>query len=659
MPDFALRLFTGRPNVVSSRCEFGNRMLLALWLLLLAGCQNSNFPTATSAPSPELLRQYSIQQFLENTSFSENSFSPDGSKILVSSDQNGIDNAVAIDRETGNHIALTSSSDNSIKVVSYFPADERFLFLADQGGNELDHLYVQELDGTQVDLTPGKGHQVRFLGWAADGSSLFMATNERDPRHYDIFEVLLEDYSRRLIYSDTESLELLQISPDKRYIAFARIRARHDIELLVYDLNLSQMRSVTAASAASENHFQAFSHDGAHIYYTTNRDSEFSYLVRKRLAGDREEVIYRTNWDVTFTRPSPRGSYLVIGVNRDAHTRVEILRTENLHPVSIAPLSGLNLDSVSFSADERYMAFYRHSSRSPQNLYSFDFVSGDLTQLTQSLNPAIDENQLVEAELVRFRAPDGLEIPGLLYKPRWATASNKVPAMVWVHGGPGGQSRAIYHPLIQYLVNHGYAVYAINNRGSSGYGRQFFMADDRGHGRADLDDCVASKSMLVDTGYIDPRRIGIIGTSYGGYLAMAALSFRPEEFSLGVNIFGFSNWIQTLQSMPPWWQPIREALYAEIGHPERDSAYLRSISPLFYADQIVKPVMLLQGTNDPRVLRSETSAMVAAIRNQGTPVEYLEFEDEGHSLRHKESQRVAYAAILNYLDRYLQPQVTE
>jgi dipeptidyl aminopeptidase/acylaminoacyl peptidase len=228
-----------------------------------------------------------------------------------------------------------------------------------------------------------------------------------------------------------------------------------------------------------------------------------------------------------------------------------------------------------------------------------------------------------------------------------------VPALVSVHGGPGGQSQVRYSALTQALVNHGYAVYEINNRGSSGYGKTFYAMDDRKHGDADLGDVVASKGMLEATGYIDPSRIGIIGGSYGGYMVLAALTLRPDAFQAGVDLFGISNWPRTLLSMPPWWGAVRDALIAEIGDPETDAARLRRISPLFNADRIRAPLMVLQGANDPRVLKIESDEIVAAAKKNGVAVEYIVFPDEGHGFVKKENEIKGYGAVLAFLDRYL------
>ena len=157
------------------------------------------------------------------------------------------------------------------------------------------------------------------------------------------------------------------------------------------------------------------------------------------------------------------------------------------------------------------------------------------------------------------------------------------------------------------------------------------------HGKDDLDDCVASKKMLVDTGYVDPDRIGIIGGSYGGYMTLAALTFRPDEFKCGVDLFGISNWHRTVQSIPPWWESMRKSLEKELGD-FSDEDYFRSISPLFHAQYIVKPLMVLQGANDPRVIKPESDEIVAAVKANGVPCEYIVFDDEGHGFRKKANQ---------------------
>jgi dipeptidyl aminopeptidase/acylaminoacyl peptidase len=225
--------------------------------------------------------------------------------------------------------------------------------------------------------------------------------------------------------------------------------------------------------------------------------------------------------------------------------------------------------------------------------------------------------------------------------------------MISVHGGPGGQSRQGYRADIQYLLNHGYAVFSINNRGSSGYGKTFFHLDDKRHGEDDLDDVVAAHAYLGGLDWVDGDRIGVMGGSYGGYMVAAALAFRPDVFQVGINIFGVTNWLRTLTSIPDWWGSFRTALYDELGDPATDSDRLTRISPLFHAENIVKPLLVVQGSNDPRVLQVESDELVEKVRANGVPVRYVLFEDEGHGFRKRENRITAAEAYLAFLDEYL------
>jgi len=205
-------------------------------------------------------------------------------------------------------------------------------------------------------------------------------------------------------------------------------------------------------------------------------------------------------------------------------------------------------------------------------------------------------------------------------------------------------------------VNHGYAVLGINNRGSSGYGKTFYVADDKKHGKEPLWDCVEGKDYLAGLPSVDGDRIGIIGGSYGGYMVLAALAYKPEEFAAGIDIFGVANWLRTIESIPKWWESFRLALYQEMGDPEKDREMLREISPVFHADKIRRPLLVLQGANDPRVLKAESDDIVAAVKKNGVPVEYIVFPDEGHGFTKKKNQIEGYGAILKFLDKYLKGQ---
>jgi dipeptidyl aminopeptidase/acylaminoacyl peptidase len=628
------------------------RRSLPLLLTCLAVATLSLEATASGA-KPKQVPRYTIEQFLATTIYEGASFSPDGSRILVSSNETGVFNAYAIPVKGGKPVRLTDSKVSAVSVIGYFPEDERFLYVSDQGGNEQTHLYVQSPDGSVRDLTPGEKVKAQFMGWSRDRKSFFFATNERDPSAFDIYEMTLDGYERKLLFKNEDGYLPGDVSPDRRYVTLAKSQTTADRDIHLHDRTIGKTSLLTPDdSAGSEvaNTSQAFSPDGKSLYYTTNKGGEFSYLMRYDLGTGQHTEVLRPNWDVAGAGFSDDGRHFIVAINNDARTELRLFEAEGMRPVALPSMANADITGFELSRDGRQMAFYAESS-APRNLFVRDMASGETRQLTQAL--AIDPAHLVDGQVLRFRSYDGVEIPGILYKTHRASSVNKVPAIVWVHGGPGGQSRIGYNAFIQYLVNHGYAVYAINNRGSSGYGKTFFTMDDRKHGSADLDDCVASKKMLAGTGWIDPARIGIAGGSYGGYMVLAALAFRPKEFAVGVNIYGVSNWVRTLQSIPTWWGAMRESLYKEMGNPETDLEYLRSISPLFHAEKIERPLIVLQGVNDPRVLKVESDEIVEAVRKKGVPVEYILFENEGHGFSRKETQEKAYEATLKFLDKHL------
>lgn len=598
-----------------------------------------------------LEKRYDIKTLLSNLRLSGSAISPDGMRVLFSSNATGVMNLYEVSVAGGAPRAMSSSSTDSLYAIRYFPNDDRILYSADQGGNELNHLYVRDTAGNVRDLTPGSKHKASFFGFADDEKSFFVLSNERDPRFFDIYEYQSKSYARSLFYKNDQGLQPSAISRNKRFVTLSKASTTSDNDEYLYDRNSKKLRNLTAHTSVESNSVQEFTPAGK-ILMTSSRGSDFSALIELDPNTGTRKPVFATAWDVVGAQYSPDDSKLLVYVNADARTVLHLLDAKTLAPLALPKVPDGDVNGISFSKDGKRLAFYSAASRIPSSLWSVS-EGGDSVELVSALNPAIDANDLIDGEVVRFNSNDGMEIPGILYMPKTASESAKVPALLWVHGGPGGQSRLSYSGLIQYLVNHGYAIYAINNRGSSGYGKTFYSADDRKHGEADLDDVVASKQMLIATGKIAPARIGIMGGSYGGYMTLAALSFRPDEFKVGVDIFGVANWLRTLESIPAWWEAQRTALYAELGDPVKDKERLMRISPLFHADQINKPLMVLQGANDPRVLQVESDEIVAKVKANGVPVEYVIFPDEGHGFVKRENEIKGYEAVLQFLEKHL------
>jgi dipeptidyl aminopeptidase/acylaminoacyl peptidase len=623
-------------------------------LSLICGCASDpSAPAGSEKTTKRPSRQYEIEDFMDTTRIGGASFAADESAILVSSDETGIYNAYTIAIASAQRSPVTRSTNDSTYAVSYFPKDNRVLFTRDKGGDEHDHLFVRELDGAERDLTPGEKLKANFAGWTRDDRAFYFQTNERDKRFFDLYRMDAANYAPTTIYEDTTGYQLGDISDDDQWLAFQKPNTTADSDIYLYNIATKDMKHISPHKNTARYDVATFDRPSRWLYFLTNDGDEFTRVRRYELATGKMEDVERSSWDIMFTYFSHNGKYRVSGVNEDARTIIKVYEDATGRLVPLPRLPEGDITSVTISRSEKLMAFYVNSDRQPGNLYVYHFGTREAKRLTDTLTKKIDPLDLVDSEVARFKSFDGLAIPNILYKPHQATARNKAPALVNVHGGPGGQTRKGYSAQVQYLVNHGYVVLGINNRGSSGYGKTFFTADDQKHGREPLWDCVEAKKYLAALPYVDPHRIGIIGGSYGGYMVLAALAFQPDEFDCGVDIFGVSNWLRTLENTPPWWESFKKALYTEMGDPAKDRDMLREISPLFHADKIKKPLLVLQGANDPRVIKAESDDIVAAVKKNNVPVEYVIFDDEGHGFTKKKNQLTGYKATLQFLDKHL------
>jgi len=600
------------------------------------------------------INQYSIAQFYENINISFAAFSPDETSILVTSNETGIYNVFEINISDGTKRQITNSETESLFALNYVYGTNQILYSADKGGNENNHIYLLDEDGTTTDLTPGDAVKASFNGFSQDKKVMYLSSNKRDPQFFDLYKMNIGEWKEEIIWENKEGFDYAGATKDREMLALVKSITTSENQLFLLDRLTGQTTEVSEPDKPGTYGASGFTNDKAYFFYTTDVGKEFTYLVKYEIATGAREVIYETNWDVMGGWLSENETYRIIGINEDARIQIKITDQSTGMDIVYPEIPGANINNLSISESEKYLLLSLGTSKTPGDIYLYEFGGKEMKRLTSTMNPDINPDDLVDAQVVRYPSFDGLEIPAIYYKPLMATKKNKVPALVWVHGGPGGQSMMYYNPVIQYLSNHGYAVLAVNNRGSSGYGKSFYKMDDRNHGDKDLKDCIWGKKWLQSQNYIDTAKIGIIGGSYGGFMTMAAMTSAPNEFKVGVNLFGVTNWLRTLKSIPPYWASFRDALYTEMGDPfSADSTRLYEISPLFHGQNVIHPVMVLQGANDPRVLQVESDEMVEAIKANAVTVEYVVFPDEGHGFVKKENEIKAYSRILAFLDTYL------
>ena len=615
---------------------------------LLAACKNET-------KAPREVKQYSIEQFFKTEGVNGGSFNKDESKVLVNSNRSKIFNVYELNLADTTMNAKTNSTVESFFAVDYVSGTDNFLYSADKGGNENDHIYLQRTDGSVKDLTPGEKEKANFFGWTRDKKTMYYGSNVRNPQFFDVYKMDTADWKPKMLYKNDSGLDVNSISYNERYIVLTKSVTTDRNEMYLFDAQTKTTKKLSTDSLGDATYNAAgFELNDEYLYYITNEGNDFSYVVKYKIADGSKEKFFSTNWDVVYMFISENGKYHVIGINEDARDKVLLFDHATGKEIEMPKLESGSIGGVTISPSEKKMLLTVVSDRSSANKYLYDLETKELKQLTKTLTPEINSDDLVDAEIVRFKSFDGVEIPAVYYKPHNASATNKVPALIWVHGGPGGQSRAGYSTSIQYFVNHGYAILAVNNRGSSGYGKAFYKMDNQNHGDKDLKDCVWGKKWLAEQNYIDTAKIGIYGGSYGGFMSLAGIIQYPNEFAVGVDLFGVANWMRTLKSIPPYWESFRKALYDEMGDPNSaDSVRLKNISPLYNTEKIKTPLLVLQGSNDPRVLQVESDEIVAGAKKNGTPVEYVLFPDEGHGFVKKENQIKAESETLKFLDKYL------
>ena len=614
-----------------------------LLLIIIVGCNKSQKRDIT---------KYKIDAFFDNIAISGGYFSSSEDKLIFSSNESGIYNVYEVNINNGAVSQLTNSKKESFFIRSYVPGSDDFIYSADKGGNEISHLYLQKKEGEIIDLTPGENEKSSFYKWSKDNSILYYLSNKRDSRYFDLLKMSVNDWKSNVVYENKNNMSISSISGNEKFLLLSESITTSENKFFLLELSSGKITEISRTPASYSS--AGFSIDNKSFFYITDAGKEFSYLMEYNIESEESSVLFETNWDVMYSYLSKGEKYRVIGINEDGKNTLKVYSKLDGKEIEFPSFKDGDILGLEFSESENKIRLSIGSSKMPNNLYVYDLDDKSLVKLTNSLNPKIDSKNLVNAKVIRYKSFDGLEIPAIFYEPLQASKNNKVPALVWVHGGPGGQSRMSFNPLIQYLNNQGYAILAVNNRGSSGYGKTFYKLDDKNHGENDLKDCLWGKKWLQELEYIDAEKIGIIGGSYGGYMTMAAMTFTPNEFKVGVNIFGVTNWIRTLKSIPAYWEAGRKALYNELGDPySADSIRLKKISPLFHANNIKNPVMVLQGANDPRVLQVESDEIVAEMQKNKVPLEYVVFDDEGHGFRKKENQLQGYRKIKEFLDYYL------
>ena len=607
--------------------------------------------------------------FFGNPEIIGGKLSPNGEYLAFIKPYNGVRNLWIKRISDPFDAARPVTEDTTRPIPGYFWShDSKYLlFVQDKGGNEDFHVFALDPfdvgEGRAVpvarNLTPLDGVRAviaRVPETAPD--KIIVGLNDRDKSWHDLYEVRIADGAKTLIYENTNQISGWNFDLKDRLRLATRSTKEGGSELLI--IREDGLHKCYESSFEESSYVIRAHKDGKRFFLVTNKgaDTNLSKLVLfDPETGHQELVDADPEGQVDFGGALfSRLTDEIISTNYDGDKPRIYFRDEDYrsdyHKIK-SRLPGVEVNFGSSTRDERKWLVYATSDTDPGATYLFDRDTKEL-KFQYRPRPELPVEYLTNMEAVRYTSSDGLEIPAYLSLPKGLEPKG-LPAMLLIHGGPWARDSWGYDGLAQFLTNRGYVVLQPNFRGSTGYGKRFLNAANGEWGRKMQDDVTAGAEYLVRRGIADPKRIGIMGGSYGGYATLAGLTFTPDVYAVGVSIVGPSNLLTLLNSIPPYWETIREMFYKRLANPNTEAGFeqLKDQSPLFHADRIRVPLLVAQGANDPRVKQAESDQIVVAMRNLGLPVEYLVAPDEGHGFARPENNMAFIAAVERFLARHL------
>ncbi|HEX2910906.1 MAG TPA: S9 family peptidase [Chloroflexia bacterium] len=601
---------------------------------------------------PALYEQFAATRLFQIWPFPAVDIAPDGSQVAYSINTSGQFNlwvqpvdGIGLPRQ------LTLFSDETVRNLAWSPDSQNLAVVADNDGNELYQLYtIPAKGGWPERLSRSESSQYSVGGWSPSGEYLAFTTNDRDPADTDVvIRHMVTGVEQRL--TGNGRFTFAGWTPDSQGVL-----VRQNISNTNSNLYLAipgQEPKLLTPHEADANYIPAgWSADGKSFYLITDEGREFKGLARYSLDEGNWQYLLTPEWDIEAAVVSANGQRLAWVLNEDGYSVLHVTDFSSNAELKLPALPRGVIMKPCFSADGRRLAFFFTSPTLPVEVFLLDLEKGETRQLTDNFLGGLDHSSMVEPEIVRFTSFDGRQIPAYLYRP--LNANGKAPVLVSIHGGPEMQERPEYsfaYPgMYQYLLSRGIGVLATNIRGSSGYGKSYQQLIHRDWGGGELKDIEAGVKYLSQLDWVDPSRIGVFGISFGGFATLSSVSRLPELWKVAAEWYGPSNLISFVQSVPPSWRSMTDAW---VGNPERDREMLLERSPLTHVERIKAPLLIIQGSQDWRVVKAESDQIVESLVKREHPVRYEVFEDEGHGFLRRENLLKALKMTVDWLENGL------
>jgi dipeptidyl aminopeptidase/acylaminoacyl peptidase len=606
------------------------------------------------------IQPFTIDKLYMTRAIAYATWSPDDKQIAFVTNISGRYNIWLVPSQSGWPTQLTVSNQRQIN-IAWSPKGRWIAYNSDYDGNEQWDLFlVSTSNGQVVNLTNTPEVSEEGAAWSPDGEKLAYSVKPKQSPNYEID--VMEILTKRVTHLTTSTpAQLSNLNPiwskDGKWLVYTQQTATGK-EGNVFIVSSSGGHATNLTTHPGEQRFTAtdISPDGKTILITSNSVNGHHNAGLLDIATKRITWLTSDKKEINSGKFSPDGKRLTWTGNFDGSQDIYFydVASKQAHALPIA--KGINWllgAETAFSHDSSRLMYMHEGPNAPNDLWSYDFAAGKPHQITDSLVGGIRSEDMVEPFLAHYPSKDGKwQISAFVYVPYNAEKNGKNAAVVWIHGGPNAQSDNSFNRGIQYLVNQGYFVIAPNYRGSSGYGKEFDDANRFDMGGGDLEDVISAAEWIKKTGFIDPKKVAVMGGSYGGYLTMMAVTKAPDLWAAGVAIVPFVNWFTEIENEDPL---LREYDMATMGDPMKDKARFQERSPINFVDQIKAPLLLLAGGNDPRCPKTEAEQVASAVKKRNGVAELKVYDNEGHGFAKIENQIDAYTRVAEFLKKYAEP----
>lgn len=594
------------------------------------------------------MKEIGIKSYLSVGTVSNPVYDPKSNKLFFIADYSGLPQVWAKDFDISEPTRISFTNERITFVKYLNSSSQRSLFIGmDVGGNEKQQLFLLKSDGVLIPLTNSPDHKHEYGGLSPDGKWIAWSSNRRHSAYFDIYIQNVETLEIQMVLSKDGLYTSIMWSPDCKSLLIRKTNSQLDNDLGLLNLGTGEMTWLTDHQGEASYKNPHFSKDGDYLYLLTNQDREFFGLAIIDLSTKHLTWLEVGQWDFEGLAMSKDHSKLAFSINEGGISRGILLDLKSSALYTWKTPMGV-ITSLTFSPDNQKLAYVFNGPTYPSDIWQVDLRKMKTERLTQSLQTKFLENKLIEPILISFKSFDNLQIPAFYFKPN--TQSEKIPVILYVHGGPESQIRAVFNPVLQYFLSLGYAVITPNVRGSTGYGKTYTHLDDVRKRMDSVRDLVSLVDWLKKEGCADPNRVAIMGGSYGGFMVLAAISHYPELWSAAIDLVGISSFRTFLKKTSPWRRKLREVEYGTI---EKDGNFYDLIDPLKLTDRITSPLMVLHGSNDSRVPIEESEQIVNKLIARNHPVKFICFENEGHSIVKLNNKITAYTAIAHFLNQYI------